>query len=308
MFEWSPADKIVTALGILTILFFPLLVYIPVVNYVAQTGAMFAAMYLAFRRRAVILIAGALASLIMASSIFGFSLLLCAMWGSILIPATVMGWLLSAGAPTSRTFVIAALFSVAATMIMFWPEKDLYYNALNQAYEYFENGLTVGSLSQARIAEAQDMMQGFVTLIKRLLPSLMALSAVAQLFVGWVGLIILFKSLNEYAPSFRNFLYWKMPEYYIYGIGVFLLIRLLGNEVMKIVADNVILFIGFFYAIFGFSVLEYYLKKIRLSLFLRILFYIGILLLQVPGLILAALVGFADSYFDFRKVKARLIG
>jgi len=54
--------------------------------------------------------------------------------------------------------------------------------------------------------------------------------------------------------------------------------------------------------------MEYYLKKIRLSLFLKVLFYIGIVFLQLPGLLLAALIGIFDSYFDFRKVRARIIG
>lgn len=308
MSEWSPADKIVTVLGILTILFFPLVTYIPVLGYIVQTAAVFSSMYLAFRRRVVILVTGALASLAMAASVFGFSLLLAMIWGSILIPAAVMGWLLSAGAPIARTFQVAMVLSVMATLILFWGEKDLFYAAIGQTDDFLQSGISWGSLSEARAAEVREMMQVFISLVKRLLPSLLALSGVAQLFLGWVGLIILSKGLNEYAPSFRNFLYWKMPEYYIYGVGAFLLLRLLGSETIRIVADNAILFIGFFYAVFGFSVLEFYLKKIRLSLFLRILFYIGILLLQVPGLILAAVIGFVDSYFDFRKVKARLIG
>jgi len=41
---------------------------------------------------------------------------------------------------------------------------------------------------------------------------------------------------------------------------------------------------------------------------LRVFFYIGLIFLQLPGLILAAVVGFIDSYFDFRKVRARIIG
>lgn len=308
MSDWSPADKIVTILGVMTILFFPLVIYIPVLGYIVQTAAIFAAMYLAFRRRGVILMTAALASLVMAASVFGFGLLLVMLWGSVLIPASIMGWLLSAGAPTARAFQTAMVLSVMTTLILFWGERDLFYAALNQTDEFLESGIAWGSLSEARAEEVRSMMQAFIMLVKRLMPSLMALSGVAQLFVAWVALIILSRSLNEYAPSFRSFLYWKMPEYYVYGVGVFLLLRLVGTESMKIVADNVILFIGFFYAVFGFSVLEYYLKKIRLSLFLRILFYIGILLLQVPGLILAAVIGFIDSYFDFRKVRARLIG
>jgi len=95
-----------------------------------------------------------------------------------------------------------------------------------------------------------------------------------------------------------------MPYNYIYIVGIMILLRLVGTEQLKVLADNVILFMGFFYALFGFSVFEYYLKKIKLSLFLRIVFYIAFL----PGVVFAVLMGLFDSYFDFRKVRAKIIG
>ncbi|UCD93485.1 MAG: DUF2232 domain-containing protein, partial [Candidatus Zixiibacteriota bacterium] len=112
----------------------------------------------------------------------------------------------------------------------------------------------------------------------------------------------------EFFPSLGNFVHWKMPYYYVYITGALILLRLVGTELIRVFADNGILYIGFFYAVFGFSVIDYYLKKIRLSLFLKILFYIGFVFLQLPGLLLAAMIGLFDSYFDFRRVRARIIG
>ncbi|MFH2037360.1 MAG: DUF2232 domain-containing protein, partial [Candidatus Zixiibacteriota bacterium] len=103
-------------------------------------------------------------------------------------------------------------------------------------------------------------------------------------------------------------IYWKMPYYYVYLLGFSIIIRLIGDNSMKIVADNMIFFIGFFYAAFGFALFEFYLKKIKLSRFMRILFYVGFIFLQLPGLIFAAIAGLFDSYFDFRKVRAKIIG
>ncbi len=132
----------------------------------------------------------------------------------------------------------------------------------------------------------------------------MILAGVGQLFLGWVGLMLLFRVLGRFQPVLIGFSYWKMPYNYIYIVGATILLRLIGNESMRIVADNALLFMGFFYAVFGLSVFEYYLKKIKLSLLFRIIFYIAFL----PGALFAVFVGLFDSYFDFRKVRARIIG
>jgi uncharacterized protein YybS (DUF2232 family) len=208
-----------------------------------------------------------------------------------------------------RAFLVAVTVSSIISLVLFWFEKDLIFSALDEANRWIVSGLTAGSgLAPAEADRMTDWADSMIGLLKRLIPSMMALSGVMQLFFGWLCLVILLKGLGEFVPSFGSFINWKMPDYYIYISGVFLLSRLLGTELMKIVADNFLLFLGFFYAVFGFSVFEYYLKKIRLSPLLRAFFYIGLIFLQLPGLILAAVVGFVDSYFDFRKVRARIIG
>ena len=83
---------------------------------------------------------------------------------------------------------------------------------------------------------------------------------------------------------------------------------MVGTDALKMISDNLLFFIGVFYSVFGFSVFEYFLRKIRLTLFLKILFYVGFFFLQLPGLILAAAIGMFDSYFDFRQVKAKILG
>jgi uncharacterized protein YybS (DUF2232 family) len=121
-------------------------------------------------------------------------------------------------------------------------------------------------------------------------------------------LYVIFRSTGAFIPQFVEFVFWKMPFYFIYPTGLFIFMRLLGTGPIKVAADNCLLFMGVFYAVFGFAVMEYYLRKVRLSLFLRVLFYVGFVFLQVPGLMIAASVGLFDSYFDFRQIRARLIG
>ena len=307
--DWGTIEKYFAGVGLLALLVFPIFSGIPLIGYLAQTAALMAVIYFSFRARYILLGIGAFGSIILASLVFGFSLILLGVWAGTVLTGIVFGRLLSSGISPGKAFLISILVSSLISFLLFWFEKDLIFHTLDEANRWIQNGLATGSgASATEVAEMASLADSMIAQAKRLIPAMMALSGSFQLFFGWLCLVILLKGLGEFVPTFGDFIIWKMPDYYIFVFGAFLLARLVGTELIKIIADNFLLFIGFFYAVFGFSVFEFYLKKIRLSLFLRVLFYIGLVFLQLPGLILAALVGFFDSYFDFRKVRARIIG
>lgn len=302
---WDNIEKITNPAGMLTIWAFPVVIGIPVFGYLMETIALFFVLLFAFQRRYLFLAVSILGSLFVAILMYGTDILIISMWAKAILPAALLGYLIASGMSISRVFLFSILAISAVVLILFLQEKTAIFQALDKALGWIEGGLA-GTSNQS--AEMIELMTQTVAVIKRLIPAFMILSVVTQLFVGWVLLVIFLKAMGEFFPGFVNFYYWKMPDFYLFIIGTAVIIRLIGGELLEIVADNIILFIGFFYAAFGFSLFEYYLKKIKLSLFLRVLFYIGFIFLQLPGLILAAAVGLFDSYFDFRNVKARMIG
>jgi hypothetical protein len=306
--EWRTVEPVFNYICLSVLLVFLVASAIPIIGYVVQIAAFFAVIYFAFRGMNLFLTIGSLGSLAAAATLFGFGDVLLVMWGLVVVPGVMLGKLTATGIPPSKAFIISLLFSTGISLGLFLMEKDLIFQGIEKAKEmvifFIQN---IGDESSAGESLVADISGIFAT-IKRLVPSFMALSGVIQLFLGWLGLILLLRLTGQFFPALSSFIYWKMPYNYIYMIGGLIMVRLFGTQSMKIMADNGILFIGFFYAVFGFSVFEYYLKKIRISPFLRVLFYIGFVFLQLPGLILAALVGLFDSYFDFRKVRARIIG
>ncbi len=302
---WDNIEQVTNPSGILTILAFPVVMGIPVIGYLMETIALFFVILFAFRRRYLFLAVSIFGSLFLAILMFGTDILIISMWAKAIIPGALLGYLIASGMSIQRVFVLSILSITAVVLILFWQEKTAIFQALDKTLSWIEGGLA-GTSNQA--GEMIELMRRTITVIKRLIPAFMILSVVSQLFVGWVLLVIFLKAIGEFFPGFVNFYYWKMPDYYLYIIGLAVMVRLIGGELLMVVADNIILLIGFFYAAFGFALFEYYLKKIKLSLFLRVLFYIGFIFLQLPGLILAAVVGLFDSYFDFRNVKARMIG
>ncbi len=302
---WDNIEQVTNPSGILTILAFPVVMGIPVIGYLMETIALFFVILFAFRRRYLFLAVSIFGSLFLAILMYGTDILIISMWAKAIIPGALLGYLIASGMSIQRVFVLSILSITAVVLILFWQEKTVIFQALDKTLSWIEGGLA-GTSNQA--GEMIELMRQTITVIKRLIPAFMVLSVVSQLFVGWVLLVIFLKAIGEFLPGFVNFYYWKMPDYYLYIIGLTIMMRLIGGELLMVVADNIILLIGFFYAAFGFALFEYYLKKIKLSLFLRVLFYIGFIFLQLPGLILAAAVGLFDSYFDFRNVKARMIG
>ena len=302
---WDNLEQMTNPAGILTIWAFPVVIGIPVMGYMMETIALFFVLLFSFRRRYLFLAVSITGSLTIAILMYGVDLFVISLWAKAIIPGALLGYLMASGMSISRVFIIS-IFSIAAVVLMlFWQEKTAIFQALDKALIWIE-GEMAGTSNQA--VEMMELMRRAVEVIKRLTPAFMILSVVTQLFVGSLLLVIFLKEMGEFFPGSVNFYYWKMPDFYLLVIGIAVITRLIGGDFIKVVADNIILFIGFFYAAFGFALFEYYLKKIKLSLFLRVLFYIGFIFLQLPGLILAAAVGLFDSYFDFRNVKARMIG
>lgn len=305
MLSWHKFERILYFSGLLPVIIFPLTMSIPAVGFIIEMGTIFLMIYYAYRRYYLPLILGGLGSLVLALALYGPGLLVISMWAKAIIPGAVFGRFLGGGVSVPRAFLVGIMLMTIVSLMIFQGEREAIYQVLDGVQKWMQDGLAGGSIAGQ---EQIDWMLKTVATIKRLTPSLMALSAVGQLFIGWILLILLLKSASEFVPSYANFHYWKMPDFYLFIAGLAIFIRLIGGETIKIVADNILFFIGFFYAAFGFAVFEYFLKKLKLSLFLRILFYIGFIFLQLPGLILAAAVGLFDSYFDFRKVKAKIIG
>ncbi len=305
---WQKAEKYFNILGLLLILVFPVVVGIPLVGYLVETAALFSVILFSFRGRQILLALGSMGSILMATTLFGPSLLLIGIWGIIVIPGTVFGRMIAIGALAPRAFLISMVIISLGSLLLFWGERDLIYKALDGVQVWINTGLIGNQSTSNPSSQPSEWVESTIGVIKRLMPALLALSSIAQFFVAVSVLFFILGESGEYVRNFGSFIYWKMPFFCIYLTGLFIFLRLVGTEDMKIVADNLLFFIGIFYSVFGFSVFEYFFRKIRMTVFLKVLFYIGFLFLQLPGLILAAVIGMFDSYFDFRQVRAKILG
>ena len=95
---------------------------------------------------------------------------------------------------------------------------------------------------------------------------------------------------------------WKVPfsvtpVFLVAAVG-----RLAGGDIITLVADNVLLVLSIYYCVGGLALLEYGLKRFKMPMFVKIVFYIMLTLSGVLGYVAIVLVGFVDSFADWRKV------
>ena len=75
----------------------------------------------------------------------------------------------------------------------------------------------------------------------------------------------------------------------------------------KIIADNLLVGVGIVYVIVGMALIEVFFGKC-MSVAGRVFVYIALFLAQIVGLLVVALLGFIDSYVDWRaRAKDRLM-
>ncbi len=308
MTEWRRIEPFFNLGGLFVILVFPIAMNLPVLGYLIETAALAFVILFALQRRQLFLALGSIGSAVIASLLFGPSPLLLGVWALVIIPGTVFGRLVRNGVTPGRTLVVAMIITAAISLFIFASEKKLLMESMDEMQKWVQTTLTADSGS---IDEKTDMISwanNVAAVIKRLMPALMVLSGVMQLFVSVMAVIILLRGTGQFAPSLGSYLFWKISFNYMYVTGIFMAVRLAAGGSLQVIADNFLVVMGVIYAVFGFSLIEYFLRRIKASIFLKLIFYIGFVFLQLPGLVFAAVLGMFDSYFDFRRVKAKMIG
>lgn len=234
------------------------------------------------------------------------------LWMKAVIPAVVLGILISRGWHAGRSFGVAVLLLSLVTLVIYSYGAEIIIEQIEIARQSLHQSLTATlqtyGYSEEVINDFKDTLGQTAFLIKHLLPGLLILSGFSQLFIAFIIIELYYTRRDSYFPGFGPFIFWKIPEKIIYSLGFVLIIRLTIEGVLKMAADNFIFILSFMYALCGLALIEYLLRRLQLPTFIKVVFYVGLFFMQLPGMIIASIAGLLDSYFDFRKVKAHSLG
>jgi uncharacterized protein YybS (DUF2232 family) len=287
-------------------------------TFLASITAYFLTMYLyygiarlTYRRSTYLLWAGAVMAVIVASFLSGLSntWILLTGWGMLLLAGAAIGRLTRAGYLQGQVYMIGAVIVAVFFALQSLPMWNEFLKAAPQLAEAFveqsEQFLLGLGYSQEMIRDNLNQSKEVLDVMTRLLPAATVLGALLQFSIGYLAFIMWADRREPSRHCFVPIIFWKVPFGFAPAVIIAILARLLGGESLQMIADNALTILATYYCVAGLALIEYYLRKLRVSKLLKVLFYVLLFLTQLVGFFVVALVGFADSFVDWRKIQAQ---
>ena len=266
---------------------------------------------LAYQRSTSLLWGGAATAVIAAYLFSGASGIWAPLtgWGMLLFAGALSGRLTLAGYAQGRVYIVGATAVAIFFALQSLPMWGEFVRAAPQLGETFaqqsEQFLLGLGYSSEIVRESLDQSRKMFDVMVRLFPAATILSALLQFSIGYLAFVLWVSCKNRSPACYVPFVFWKVPFGFTPLLIIVILMRVFGGELLKMIADNGLAILAVYYCGAGLALMEYYLRKLRLSKLMKTLFYIFLFLTQLAGFFVAALVGFIDSFADWRKVHAR---
>ncbi|MEW6410859.1 MAG: DUF2232 domain-containing protein [Candidatus Zixiibacteriota bacterium] len=231
----------------------------------------------------------------------------------ILFAGVIAGRMTAAGSRPFRVYLTGLAVAVLFAVVHYAPQFRPMMTAVSEWTETFVEEITRGLINLGYGADAvRQNMQSTKEMLKavvRVIPAMLILSAVLPYSIGYLVFAYREGRKGGAAEKLTVFERWKMPFAVMPVVIVAVLLRLLSSGTIALVADNILACLAFYYVITGLALMEYYLRR-YLPNFLRVMFYISFFISQFIGLLFSAimlliiaLLGFIDSFLDWRKVQ-----
>jgi uncharacterized protein YybS (DUF2232 family) len=269
-------------------------------------GAYYAVARLALESQRMLLLISGGSALIIASLMTGLSGMWIVFMGIVIILAggimtgrlTVRQW------SSSRIYILGALMVATLFTAQYgavWPDLIAAAGTASEtALTELERMMASFGYGEQQITDNSLAMRRMFDFVVGLMPAFTVLSSLLQFSLGfllfgwWLG-----RSRPELSLA-MDFDYWRVP----FGATPVLLLAIalhaVGGEALKLVGSNVLVILAVYYGVTGLALIEYYLKRLGLSLGMKIMFYLLLFLTQMVGFMMAAILGFLDSFFDWR--------
>jgi uncharacterized protein YybS (DUF2232 family) len=119
-----------------------------------------------------------------------------------------------------------------------------------------------------------------------------------------LGNVLLLKTSGN-AP-WTSCRYWQLPEKVIWLVIGAGLLAMLPIQIIRPIGINSLVLLSIVYCFQGISIAVFFMNKWNVPILLRSFFYVMIIF-QSLGTFILLIVGIADIWFDFRKLKQETI-
>ncbi|MFH1687520.1 MAG: DUF2232 domain-containing protein [bacterium] len=224
---------------------------------------------------------------------------------AVLAGGVIGGRLIALGWHPRKVYTWSVLAVVALTVIQLaplWSAVQLYSGELiEETLQQFRQTAALWTTNSAEIEEAAGSYSRVMKVFIHLLPAMTVLSGVLQFTVGYLLLTRYVARSWPHLSIQMAFVRWRMPfaltPLVVAAVGA----RLTGHESAMMVADNVLVLLAVFYAACGMALIETYLRRLAIPKALKAIFWVLLALTHLIGFFVTGLLGFIDSFFDFRR-------
>lgn len=171
--------------------------------------------------------------------------------------------------------------------------------ALGQLEPAAENGADAPAapLSDQELAAAYDNLQRFIS---RAWPALFTISFISLVWLNLVASHWLLRRKDPALTPWPEFKYWRLPEHFVVVAALALVLLLVRLEPLATIGLNGSLIMGMLYFMQGLGIMSALLVYWNVPPLLRGICY-ALVLMQIYGLLLLALLGMADIRLNFRQ-------
>lgn len=217
----------------------------------------------------------------------------------------LVGYLVSRRRGLTTAYIAGTVAMIAIGCLQYWTIWPAQMEAVSMLGDKLTDLINTNPFFSASSAEVKeelsDSLRSDVALMVRVTPASVLMSGITQMSLGY--LLFLYRGVKDgrlTMPSIR-FMQWKMPYQFSAVLIAAIGLRLLGNETMQLIADNLIAILAIYYCVVGLALIDWFLKLLNLKFWFRALFYIFLTITGVLGFTLVAVIGFIDSFRDFRR-------
>lgn len=226
-------------------------------------------------------------------------------WMTVILSSLVCGVLASKKIALAKVFAFSlGVLAVFASIQLFPLWAKLFESAadlVNLMVDDISENLLAWGYSEAKIQSIGEQMRVISNGMLRILPAMSLMAAMFQFAIAFWFFARWLSSRGAGYANFPSFILWKIPFVLTPALLIAVSMRLLGNDLMVLIADNLILILAMVYSIAGIALLEFFMKKFRFGVISRIIIYFLFLVTHVVGFAFLAVAGFIDSFFDWRR-------
>jgi uncharacterized protein YybS (DUF2232 family) len=171
-------------------------------------------------------------------------------------------------------------------------------DGIGDALDYYRQS---GEVSGETLVMLETTLYRMKVLIPLIMPSILgSFILIITWFTMILGNMLLLKTSGN-AP-WTSCRYWQLPEKLIWvviGAGI---LAMLPMQIIRPIGINSLVLLSIVYCFQGISIAVFFMNKWNVPILLRSFFYVMIIF-QSLGTIILLILGIADIWFDFRKLK-----